>query len=64
MTKPTAPQVMQMILDAAAHQVETCEEASAIVAAGLGPQLKELIYSIAANAAGTITWAFEPEEDR
>jgi hypothetical protein len=62
MTEPTAPQVMQMILAAARAQIAASAEGQAIIAAGLGKQLDELIHSTAANAANPICWAFAPEE--
>lgn len=62
MNAPTAQQVMQMILNAARSQIMASAEGQAIVAAGLGKQLDELIHSTAANAANPICWAFAPEE--
>ena len=63
MNKPTAQHVMQMIINAAHQQIVSSAEGKAILEAGLGAQLTELVHSIAANAAQPIMWAFEPEED-
>lgn len=55
-----AKQIMQMFLTAAHHQIVSSSEGKAILEAGLGAQLHELLHSIAANAAQPI--AVEIEE--
>lgn len=55
MTKPpSAQQIHAMILAAAERQIATSAPARAILAAGLGDALADLVQQIAANAANPI----------
>lgn len=62
-TPPTPNEVMQMIIRAAHTQIVSSAEGKAILEAGLGAQLYELIHSTAANVAQPICWAHEPDEE-
>lgn len=61
MTKPTAQQVMEMIVSAARRQVATSAEGKAISDAGLAKALDEILVSAAANVAQPICWSFEDD---
>jgi hypothetical protein len=59
MTKPTVHDVHATIIAAARCQLTTSLDARAIVDAGFGDQLANLIHSISGNACNPIVARFE-----